>query len=128
MNQTFYLWIATQTLGLILGGLGAYIVLVQRVTKLEARFEMFVSLVGTKVAKALHSPTNHLGIDALLEEYINRHHELSLEQWRQLHIMCENIMIAQEHVSHGEKAMAAFMAAVCEHKLIFRKLNFGNKK
>lgn len=89
------------------------ILLVQRVTKLEAVLEN----IGIKSARILHSPNDHLAIDFLLDKYLDRHYELSMAEWTELMRRCEAIENNREH-PHGVRVAAAMLNAVCHHKLM----------
>lgn len=92
----------------------------ERFIRLEARFELFLSLLGTKAAKALHSPDDHHGLDRLLEDYIARNHELSYDKWQELKDRCDAI-IWTAGSSKTEEFLAGMLSAVCEHKLECRR-------
>lgn len=89
----------------------------ERFIRLEARFEMFVALLGTKAAKALHSPDDHHGLDRLLEDYIAHNHELSYDGWKELKERCDAI-IWNTDTTKNEEFLAGMLSAVCEHKLM----------
>lgn len=119
MNQEMLLWLLGQTLVYGSIGIGAYIKLIQRVTKVET----FISLLGTKAARALHSPDNHLGLDGILDEYLKHGYEMSTDSWVELHESCE-IILKDKNVKQSERALAAMLSAVCEHKLIILRPGF----
>lgn len=121
MNENFQLFlfggIGTILCAIIAGGLAAYILTVQRITKLETTLDFWVNEVGTKALDLLHSPTNHLGLDALIEEYQAHNYDLSTEQWENLRIICAEIQ-ARESVSKDEKLLAILGEALSNHKLM----------
>lgn len=92
----------------------------ERFIRLEARFEMFISMLGNKAAKALHSPDDHHGLDRLLEDYLARNHELSYDKWSELKDRCDAI-IWSPNVTKTEEFLAGMLSAVCEHKLECRR-------
>lgn len=113
MNQEMLLWMLGHFI--IFGGacITAYIKLIQRVTKVET----FISLLGTKAARALHSPDDHLGLDTILDEYLTHNYEMSYDSWTLLHEKCEDI-IKNKEAKPSERSLAAILSAVCEHKLL----------
>lgn len=105
-----------QTLAIVGAGLAAYIALIQRVTRLEVKFEMFVMMVGEKAARALRSPHTP-ELDVLLDKYIDEHYELTLAEWMMLKNMCDEMASNEVDFSKTERSLAGWIAAVCEHKL-----------
>lgn len=105
--------VAISTLTLAGTGIGAYVSVIQRLTRVEA----VISLFGEKAAKMLHSPDNHHGIDDLLDKYLDRNYELSFDEWTELKTKCEAIE-ANKSLSHGERILAAFLSALAHHKLL----------
>jgi hypothetical protein len=91
--------------------------LVQRVARIEALVEAF----GVNAAKVLHSPHTP-ELDKLLEKYIDRNYELSVEEWEQLHAMCDRI-VHDTKLPKQERMLAGFVAALAKHKLM--RPNFG---
>lgn len=96
-----------------------------RIIALETSF----NLMGLSAAKLLHSPTDHLNLDVLLDKYIDRHYEMSFKEWDELRIRCEKT-IDDESVSKDQRVLAAILAAICCHKLMLepdrvKRLNFA---
>src|ERR1700743_2287617 len=117
MNETLQIWLFGAAFACI--GVGAAFVLSfsVRLTRIETMFD----LLGKRAAKFLHSPDDHLGIDRLLELYVDAHHELTKSQWQDL-ACAMNKITEDPKVSNNEKILAAFLAELCNHKLmIFRK-------
>jgi hypothetical protein len=115
MNQEVILWIIGTGItitGIVVGG---YVSLIQRVTRLETRFETTLDMIGHKVAKKLHSPDDHHGIDWYLDKYLRRE-ELTLEEWMNLKDRCVSIAHSNK-VIENEKLLADFMEAICDHKI-----------
>jgi hypothetical protein len=82
-----------------------------RVVKLET----LINLFGKKAATHLHSPHTP-ELDVLLDAYIDRHYELSREQWQRLRELCDEV--TNDKANKGDKVVfAAFLAAVADHKL-----------
>lgn len=109
--EPFVFWILGSSVGILSAGVGGYINLVQRVTRVEAVLALF----GEKAAKILHSPHTP-ELDSLLEKYISRNYELSFEEWQRLLLFCETI---ENDKSGGteERALAAWLSAISHHKL-----------
>lgn len=122
MTPELLLWLLGHFIVFGGAGMGAYIKLIQRITKVET----FISLLGTKAARALHSPDDHLGLDRYLDEYLSRHYDMSFEGWFGLHAKCESIL-KDKTVSASERSLAAILSAVCEHKLIVLRPGFKRR-
>lgn len=103
--------------GIILGGAGISWSFAQRLTKLETTLDFWVNEVGTKALDLLHSPTNHLGLDALIDEYRRHDYDLTDEQWENLRIICAEIQ-TRDNVSKDEKLLAILGEALSNHKLM----------
>src|SRR5689334_2371047 len=97
-NEAITMWMLGSAVTFISADVVAYIALkdkindfnmnlVQRVTKLEA----FIELLGQKTARMLHSPDDHLGLDQLLDKYLDRNYELTIDEWRQGIARCEEV-------------------------------------
>lgn len=80
---------------------------------------LFIDTLGEKLAKVLHADDDHLNLDALLEKYLNRHYELSYDEWTLLKDRCNQIM-NNKGVSQLERSLAGMLAGVCEHKLMVK--------
>lgn len=76
-----------------------------QVKKIRLAVELFVSDMGKAAALVLHSPTDHLGIDTLLDKYIQNHHDLPYEDWKQLKERCEQI--ERDHTLDSNPRLAA---------------------
>lgn len=111
------IFVLGQAAVLIGGSVGAYILIVQRITKLETTLDFWVNEVGTKALDLLHSPTNHLGLDALIDEYRKHDYDLTDEQWENLRIICAEIQTRKD-VGKDEKLLAALGEALSNHKLM----------
>jgi hypothetical protein len=92
--------------------------------KTKVAVDLFIDTLGEKLAKALHADDDHLGIDSLLDKYLDRTYELSYEEWFRLKNHCNHILESKE-ISQLERSMAGMLAAVCEHKLMMK---FGKTK
>lgn len=123
MSESTILWLAGVFVSLITADVVSYVVLkdkiadfnmdiIQRVTRLEAVLEH----IGNKSAKILHSPDDHLGIDELLDKYLDREYELTMKEWQILMKRCEEIE-NDRTLAQGSRLAAAMLNAVCHHKL-----------
>lgn len=124
MTESTILWAAGIIFSLIVMDIGSYMMLkdkiasdhlglAQRVTRLETVLDN----IGIKMAKTLHSPDDHLGIDVLLDKYIDRNYELSLDEWNELMANCEQIENDRD-LPHGVRVAAAMLNEICRHKLM----------
>lgn len=82
-----------------------------RITRIEA----VLSLWSESMARVLHSPHTP-ELDKLLEKYLNRHYELSNDEWTRLRELCNEIE-ANKDEGKESRALAGFLAVVAEHKL-----------
>lgn len=117
MNETLQMWLFG-ALFVCVGG-GAFFVLQFsiRLTRMETMFD----LLGKRAAKFLHSPDNHLGVDKLLELYMDHQHELTMNQWGELQYNME-LIVKNATATANEKILAAFLSELCNHKLmVFRR-------
>lgn len=119
MSETLLIWLfggaASWMLLLTIGGLRLHIL----ITEVRAILRM----TSKRAAEILHSPDDHLGIDSLLDKYIEREHELTWPEWGQLLDACD--AIAKDSVnSKQERFLAAFLCEVCKHK----RMNRSNPK
>jgi hypothetical protein len=84
------------------------------------KIETINSLYSERVATVLHSPHTP-EMDVLLEkfrdEYIRRHYELTPAEWQKLAELTEAI-VNDELLAKGERQLAAWINAVCAHKLL----------
>lgn len=110
--EQFFAWLLGTSVTIVSAGIVAYVKLVQRITKVETILSMF----GEKAAQILHSPNDHLGIDHLLDKYLNREYEMSYAEWKDLLNQCESI-VDDKSISKSERTLAAFLAAICDHKM-----------
>lgn len=116
MNLQIILFLSAQAVVFAGAIIGSYVVLRERVTRIEVKFETFLLLLGNKVAKLMHSPTDHLGFDFYSEQYQKRHHEMSYDEWEALGKKCGEVE-RNPDATQQEQLMAAFIGMVCEHKL-----------
>ncbi len=93
--------------------------LAERVAKLETAGDLLKltwQLLEREVMKAMHSPTNHLGLDHLIDEYIEKHYDLAKEKWEKIHDICEKLLENPERIG-DDKALALLGFALSTHKL-----------
>jgi len=86
-----------------------------RITRVETAVEFMIDATGKLAAKKLHSPDNHLGIDGLLDKYIESH-QMTLDEWMELRALCLQTK-DNPNATKSEKVYAEFLAEVCDHKL-----------
>lgn len=118
MEKDIILWIFGILIAVnstvICGGTVAYILTVQRLTKLETTLEF----LGYNAAKALHSPHTP-ELDYLLEQYARSYEEksydLPYEDWDKLRKMCDEI-VDDKTLAAGYRATAAIVSALCKQK------------
>lgn len=86
----------------------------ERVTRIEAVFEMF----GQNVLKAMHRTDDFHQADRLIDEYIRRNGELTVAQWQDLRTIFQQV-VNEGDAKHarGELVGAAMVVAFCDHKL-----------
>ena len=126
------LWIVGQGVALTLVGVGAYIRLTERVTKLEATvhtdlhdrvvaLEAVLDLIGKKAARMLHSPHDPWGIDEFLEHYIDNDYDLPDEEWKQLFDKLTEVQkkgdMDAKVLAMLVESLAGFTKALAEHKM-----------
>ncbi len=117
MSETLQIW--------LFGIVGAWLValsvavlhLLIAQVKTTIAINLFVDSLGEKLAKALHADDDHLGLDALLDKYLDQHYDLTKWEWLELRDRC-NETLEDESVSKNERGMAGMLAAVCDHKLM----------
>lgn len=119
MSETVQMW--------LFGGLGVWCaalsltilkLLIEQV-KTKVAVDLFIDTLGEKLAKALHNDDDHLDLDGLLDKYLDRHYELSYDEWQQLKDRCNSIL-ADQSISKLERSLAGMLGGVCEHKLMVK--------
>lgn len=119
-NETAF-WIGGQTIALIASGVAAYIKINQRIAKLEfseihnSRMRETFELIGRRALETLHSPTDHLGLDKIIDEYIARDGELSPSQWQEIRDTC--LERGEQTNEKWEAVWIKSVAAFADHKL-----------
>jgi hypothetical protein len=84
-----------------------------RMTRMETTFE----LMGSNAFKAMHSPSDHLELDGLVEKYEANNNDLPMEDWEAVLNRCT--MIASNQTKPREDRLAAGLcAAFAKHKLM----------
>lgn len=120
MNETWIITIFTAIVLILIAGVsGALAFMIQmsgRVSRLEGSHEFLKDAMGRLAAKKLHSPDDHLGMDELLDEYINHSHDMTMQQWQMLKNKCLESRV-RETATKEEKAYAEFLIELCEHKM-----------
>ncbi len=128
MSETLQIWLFAAAFAGIIGIGGFCQLLNNKFIRFESRLDMTIELWGKKAAKFLHSPTNHLGMDELLDKFLDRYYEMSWKEWTELHEKClatEN----DEKATEGERIYAAGLGIICEHRLhmLPRQKRYGKK-
>jgi len=93
-----------------------------RILRLEVEFGFWTGAMerlGLRAAKAMHSPNDHLGIDNLLDNYINHHYEMSYEQWILLKDTMKEVL-SRTDVDKEKKFMAQFLQEIATHKTMLK--------
>lgn len=85
------------------------------VKRIRLAVEMFIDGIGKGASMVLHSPTNHLGMDALIDKYV-KDHDLDFEEWLAFRELCRKA-IADPEVDKEQTGFAIMVHALCEHKL-----------
>lgn len=90
--------------------------------KMRVAIDLLVDGLGEKIAKVLHSPDDHLGLDQLLDKYLDKQYDLTIQEWNDLKFRCNEIT-ENMSISKNERLMAGFLSALCDHKLmVFKKV------
>lgn len=84
--------------------------------KMQVAIDLYINTLGEKIAKALHNDDDHLGLDALLDKYLDPNYELSFSELVELKNRCAAIADHSDS-SKLEKSLAGILTAVCEHTL-----------
>lgn len=91
----------------------------ERVAKLETaddNFQLAWKLLEAAVMKAMHSPTDHLGLDNLVDKYFNQHFDLAQGDWEWMHDRCEELL-KEEQRKGDDRAGAKLGLFLSGHKL-----------
>lgn len=91
---------------------GATFSLYKEITKIRT----ILIITSKRAAEILHSPDDHLGLDALLDEYKKHEYDLSFSQWEDLKQRCEEI-INNPHCTKSERLLALLVTEFSVHKL-----------
>jgi hypothetical protein len=112
MEETIQIW--------LFGGIGACVIagvafafgVTQRITRLET----ILDILGKRAAKILHSPDDHLRIDALLDKYIECHYDFPYSDWL---LLIDALLVIENDINRtkDEWMLCAFVNAVVTHKL-----------
>lgn len=119
MSETTQQWLFG-VIGVWCAGMSIAILhLIIQQVKTKVAVDLFIDTLGEKLARALHRDDDSLRIDGLLDKYLNRHYELSYEEWVELRDKC-NAILANKQISKLERSLAGMLAGVCEHKLMVK--------
>jgi hypothetical protein len=116
MSETLQIWLFAIMGAWIATLSGAVLKILLAQVKTQVAVDLFIDGLGEKLAKALHNDDDNLVIDALLDKYLDRHYELSYEEWIALKNRC-NAILENKEVSKLERSLAGMLAGVCEHKI-----------
>jgi len=121
-------------------GIGAYISVVQRITKLEstkvegiearvATIEAVLRLISEKAAKMLHSPHDPYGLDGFLEKYIDHNYDLTDSEWAEFDKILIKVQEDNENSMDAKiyamlvQTLSEFSRRLAEHKMQRNQLN-----
>lgn len=113
------LTIVFQTIALLGVLIGAYIKLMDRINRVSeriVRMETVWDMFGEKAAKILHRDDDAYGVDSLLNKYLDKHYDLSMPEWNQLHEAMERVANNPD-IPKSERTLAAFLSALAVHKM-----------
>jgi hypothetical protein len=116
MSETLLMWMFGITGAWLVALSGTVLHLLIAQVKTNFAINLFIDSLGDKLAKALHADDDHLGLDSLLDKYLDQHYDLTLDEWLELRDKC-NKTLEDTSVSQNERGMAGILAAVCDHKL-----------
>lgn len=90
--------------------------------------------VSKQAAAVLHHEDDRYAIDRLLEKYIERHHDLSFDEWQELFAKTKAI-IDNPEIAKGERIaatllhdLARFCNELSQHKLALKPVGIPSKK
>ncbi len=113
------IWMLSTAVTLMIGMVSSYVSLIRQVAAISERVRVLEVLFGTlgeKAARALHRDTDPWGLDPLLDKYLNRHYELTYDEWTELRLRCQKVQHDSD-ATPTEKFFAGFLEAVTMHKL-----------
>lgn len=84
----------------------------ERIVRMEVVWDVF----GEKAAKILHRDDDAYGVDALLEKYLDKHYDLSMSEWEELHDAMEKVA-NNNKIPKSERTLAAWLCALSIHKM-----------
>lgn len=117
MNPDLIHWIAD---ALLVVGIPFIIRLIAEVSELKTDVKWLMrslDTMGENAAKILHHPDDRYEIDALLEKYYTRNHELTFEEWALLSAKMQAI-VDDVTISRQDRILAAMLLMVCDHKTL----------
>lgn len=101
------------------GGIVGYMMVIQRLTRVETLVESW----GSKTMNLLHSPDDHLGLDFYIDEYRKQNFDLKDKQWVEFKELV-SIIEHRQDLTKETRLLAAFASSLCDHKLSRGKLRF----
>ncbi len=126
------IWLLGQSVVMLGIGVGAYIRMTERVTKLEATvhtdlhdrvvaLEAVLELLGKRAAKLLHSPHDPWGIDVFLDHYIANDYDLPDTEWESLSKKLKEVQqlgnTDAKVLAMLVETLAGFAQALAKHKM-----------
>ncbi len=118
MNETLLIWIFGGVFTWLGALTGMFLLLRTDVTKIRT----ILIITSKRAAEILHSPDDHLGLDALLDRYKSKEHELTYLEWQELKDRCEEI-IANPACTKSERLLALMVVEFSVHKLMLKPMN-----
>lgn len=115
MNETLLIWL----FGGMAAWLGSLTGLAMVTSREVTKIRTILIITSKRAAEILHSPDDHLQLDALLDEYKKHEHELTNVQWTELKIRCDEI-IADPKCTKSERLLALLVSEFSSHKLMKR--------
>lgn len=101
------------------GGIVLAYLFAQRITRLETVVEM----MGVKSINALHSPTNHLGLDELIDTCKSKEYSLTYVEWQSLLEKLNHVLNTHKELTNGEKSLLIQSISFCRGKVLQHKGN-----
>jgi hypothetical protein len=122
MNETteIFLFILGGVFVCVGAGAGAVLMLLGKISDLRERvvaIEVRNEITDRRTAKLSHSPHDPYGWDPLIDKYLDRHYEMSMDEWRTWLARCEAV-INDKTKPMDDRKMAVQLAAICWHKLM----------
>lgn len=118
MNETLQMWL----FGAAFGAIVSLAIFVASLRNEVVKIRTILIITSKRAAEILHSPDDHLQLDALLDRYKAKEHELTYSEWQELKTRCEEI-IANPACSKSERLLALMVVEFSVHKLMLKPMN-----